>query len=38
VAGGDPGGANPARTASDDEKIDVEFSHVSLDPRRSTSL
>jgi len=29
VTGGDPGGANPARTASDDKQIDVELSHAS---------
>src|SRR5260370_22079895 len=27
MAGGDPGGANAARTSSDDEQIDVELSH-----------
>src|SRR3981081_909610 len=27
MTGGDPGGANPARTSSDDEQIDVELSH-----------
>ena len=34
VTGRDPGGAHPARTASDDEQIDVELSHPSrrLDP------
>ena len=29
VAGGDAGGANAARTATDDEQIDVELSHIS---------
>jgi hypothetical protein len=24
----DPGGANPARTSSDDKQVDVEFSHI----------
>jgi hypothetical protein len=28
MAGGDAGGANPARTASNDEQIDVELSHI----------
>ena len=28
MAGGDPGGANPARTSSDDKQIDVELSHA----------
>jgi hypothetical protein len=32
MAGGDPSGANPARTASDHEQIDVEFSHVTAAP------
>ena len=36
MAGGDPGGAHPARTSSDHEQIDVELSHVS--PDRSDSL
>ncbi len=31
VTGGNPGGANPARTSSDDEQIDVELSHASPD-------
>ena len=35
VAGRDPGGANAARTASDDEQIDVELSHQ-LSPRRGS--
>ena len=30
VAGRDAGGANPARTAPDDEQIDVELSHFNL--------
>ena len=29
MAGGDPGGAHPARTSSDHEQIDVELSHRS---------
>jgi hypothetical protein len=36
VAGGDPGGANTARSAANDEQIGVELSHVSLDQDRMT--
>ena len=28
VAGGDAGGANASRTATDDKQIDVELSHI----------
>jgi hypothetical protein len=28
VTGGDAGGANPARTSSNDKQVDVELSHI----------